>query len=84
MRSAERGKSLIFGAGVGVAKDVGILAEARRMTSSSAGAKTSGGTPPTATKPGSSPSACEIWFQRRKGEVVGRTMMRRLGSGKAK
>ncbi len=61
-----------------------IFAEARRMTSSSAGAKSSGGMPPTATKPGSSPRAIEIWFQRRKGEVVGRTMSRRLGSGKAK
>ena len=54
------------------------------MTSSSAGANSSGGTPPTATKPGLSPSACEIWFQRRKGDVVGRTMMRRFGSGRAK
>jgi hypothetical protein len=61
-----------------------IFAEARRITSSSAGAKISGGIPPTATKPGSSPSAIEIWFQRRKGDVVGSTMSRRLGSGKAK
>src|SRR6202042_1618410 len=61
-----------------------IFAEARRMTSSSAGAKSSGGIPPTATYPGSSPSAIEIWFQRRNGDVVGRTIMRRLGSGKAK
>ena len=28
--------------------------------------------------------AIEIWFQRRKGEVVGSTMMRRFGSGNAK
>src|SRR5215472_452085 len=63
---------------------VSILAEARRITSSSAGANTSGDTAPTATYPGSSPSAIEIWFQRRKGDVVGRTMKRRLGSGNAK
>src|SRR5271154_3454896 len=63
---------------------VAIFAESRRITSSSAGANSSGGIPPTATKPGSSPSAIEIWFQRRNGEVVGSTMMRRFGSGNAK
>jgi hypothetical protein len=61
-----------------------ILEEARRITSSSAGAKISGEIPPTATYPGSSPSANEIWFQRRKGDVVGRTIRRRFGSGNAK
>ena len=54
------------------------------MISISAGANTSGGIPPIATKPGSSPSAIEIWFHRRKGEVVGSTMIRRFGSGNAK
>src|ERR1700678_797047 len=63
---------------------VGIFADARRITSSSAGANSSGGIPPTATNPGSSPRAIEIWFQRRNGEVVGRTIIRRFGSGKAK
>src|ERR1700722_17040187 len=72
-----------MGAGASIAP-VAIFAEARRMTSSSAGAKSSGGIPPTATCPGSSPRAIEIWFQRRNGEVVGRVMMRRFGSGNAK
>ena len=54
------------------------------MISTSAGAKISGCTPPTATNPGSSPSASEIWFHRRNGDVVGSTIIRRFGSGIAK
>ena len=44
----------------------------------------SGLKPAMATKPGSSPSASEMRFQRKKGEVVGSRIILRSGCGRAK